>query len=95
MNRLVITPRAAADLEDIASYIANDSPAAAVRMVDRLEEISMLLKDHPHIGTARDDIAKGMRLFPVGNYLILFRSLDHGVDIVRYVHGARQLRGLA
>jgi toxin ParE1/3/4 len=94
MNRLVITPRAAADLEDIASYITSDSPAAAVRMIDRLEEISIPLKD-PRIGTARDDIAKGMRLFPVANYLILFRSLDNGVEIVRYVHGARQSRGLA
>jgi toxin ParE1/3/4 len=64
-------------------------------MVDRLEERSILLKDHPRIGTARDDIAKGMRVFPVGNDLILFRSLDNGVEIVRYVHSARQLRGLA
>jgi toxin ParE1/3/4 len=83
MNRLVITPRAAADLEDIAGCIATDSPAAAMRMVDRLEEISILLKDHPRIGTARDDIAKGMRIFPVGNYLILFRSFDNRVEIVR------------
>jgi toxin ParE1/3/4 len=83
MNRLVITPRAAADLEDIAGCIATDSPAAAMRMVDRLEEISILLKDHPRIGTGRDDIAKGMRIFPVGNYLILFRSFDNRVEIVR------------
>lgn len=95
MNRLVITPLAAADLEDIASYIAKEDPAAALRMIERLEEISILLKDHPHIGVARDDIAKGMRVFPVGNYLILFRVLDKGVQIVRYVHGARELRGLA
>ena len=60
-----------------------------------LEEVSIPLKDHPRIGTARDDIAKGMRVFPVGSDLILFRSLDNGVEIVRYVRGARQLRGLA
>jgi toxin ParE1/3/4 len=95
MNRLVVTPRAAADLEDIGDYIAQADPAAAVRMVTRLEEISILLNDHPRIGTPRDDIAKGLRIFPVGKYLIVFRSLDKGVEIVRYVHGARQLRGLA
>ena len=42
----------------------------------------------------RDDIARGVRSFPVGSYLILFRSLDDGVEIVRYVHGARQQQGL-
>jgi toxin ParE1/3/4 len=94
MNRLVITLRAAADLEEMGDHIALDSPAAAVRMIDRLEEVSLLLSEHPRIGTSRDDIAKGVRAFPVGNYLILFRTLTDGVEVVRYVHGARQGRGL-
>ena len=94
MNRLILTPRAAADLEEIGDYIALDNPAAAVRTIDRLQEISALLRDNPRIGTMRDDIARGVRSFPVGSYLILFRSLDDGVEIVRYVHGARQQQGL-
>jgi toxin ParE1/3/4 len=32
-----------------------------------------------------------LRLFPVGNYLILFRALDDGVEIVRILHGARKI----
>jgi plasmid stabilization system protein ParE len=36
MSRLVVTPHAAADLEDIGDYIALDSPAAAVRTIDHL-----------------------------------------------------------
>jgi toxin ParE1/3/4 len=83
VSRLVVTPRAAADLEDIGDYIALDNPTAAARVVDRLEELSILLADHPRIGTARDDIATGVRAFPIGSYLILFRSLDDGVEIVR------------
>jgi toxin ParE1/3/4 len=95
LNRLLITPRAAADLEEIGDYIALDNPAAAARVIDRLEEVSLLLSERPRIGTSRDDVAKGVRAFPVGNYLILFRTLTDGVEIVRYVHGARQMRGLA
>jgi toxin ParE1/3/4 len=94
VNRLVVTPRAAADLEDIGDHIALDSPAAAARTIDHLEEVSILLSEHPRIGISRDDIAKGVRVFPVGNYLILFRTLADGVEVVRYVHGARQLLGL-
>ena len=94
MNPLVVTPRAAADLEEIGDYIALDSPEAAMRTIERLEEISILLRDNPRVGAMRDDIAKGVRSFSVGSYLILFRSLDDGVEIVRYVHGARQQQGL-
>ena len=93
MNRLVLTPRALADLEDIGDYIAAESPKAAERTIARLEELSKLLRDNPEIGTLREDIAAGVRCFPAGNYLILFRSLDDGVEIVRYVHGARRPGG--
>ena len=94
MNRIIVTPRAAADLESIGDYIAPDNSAAALRTLQRLEEISLLLRDNPRIGANRDDIATGVRTFPVGSYLILFRTLDVGVEIVRYVHGARNLQGL-
>ena len=43
---------------------------------------------------ARDDLATGVRYFPVGNYLILYRDLGDGIEVVRYVHGRRRLPGL-
>jgi len=76
-------------LERIGDDIALYSPAAAERTIARLEEITRLLKDFPRVGTARDNIEKGMRTFPVGNYLILFRALEDGAEIVRYVDGRR------
>lgn len=83
MNRLILTPRAAADLEDIGDYIAFDNPAAAAQTVQRLEEVSNLLRANPRVGATREDIAKGVRSFPVGSHLILFRTTDDGVEIVR------------
>jgi toxin ParE1/3/4 len=44
------------------------------------------------MGRARDDIASGVRHFPVGRYLIFYRVLDDGVEVVRYLHGMRRLR---
>ena len=52
----------------------------------------MALAKTPYLGMARDDIAEGVRHFPVGNYLILYRV--NGVEVVRYVHGKRRLRDL-
>jgi toxin ParE1/3/4 len=48
----------------------------------------------PGIGTARDDdIAPGIRSFPVGNYLILYRMIEGGIEVIRIWHGARGLGG--
>ena len=92
--RLQRTARAEQDLIDIWSYIARDSPHAADRLLDILDTKSLALVRNPFIGMARNDIAEGVRHFPVGNYLILYRVNDDGVEVVRYVHGRRRLLGL-
>jgi toxin ParE1/3/4 len=33
-------------------------------------------------------------MFPVGNYVILYRPIEAGVEIVRVLHGARQWQDL-
>jgi toxin ParE1/3/4 len=93
-SRLRRTARAEEDLIEIWTYIARDSPRAADRLLDRLDRKSMMLAQNPRVGMARDDIAEGVRHFPVGNYLILYRLLKDGVEIVRYAHGRRRLRDL-
>ena len=48
--RLRYTERAAADLEDIQSYIAEHDPAAASAMGRRIKEAIELLSDFPMLG---------------------------------------------
>ena len=67
---------------------------AADRLLDTLEAKTLALTRNPYLGMAREDIAEGVRHFPVGNYLILYRPLGDGVEVVRYVHGRRRLRDL-
>jgi toxin ParE1/3/4 len=81
-------------LIDIWTYIARDNPAAADRLLDLLDQKSQALAHTPQMGKAREDIAAGVRHFPVGRYLILYRDLGDGVEIVRYVHGMRRLHDL-
>jgi toxin ParE1/3/4 len=92
--RLRRTARAEDDLIEIWTYIARDNPPAADRLLDLLDEKSGMLAQNPKLGAARDDIATGVRHFPVGNYLILYRDIGDGVEVVRYVHGMRLLRNL-
>ena len=92
--RLRRTAQVEADLIDIWLYIAHDNPAAADRLLDLLDKKSRALASNPQMGMAREDIAAGVRHFPVGRYLILYRDIADGVEIVRYVHGMRRLEDL-
>lgn len=46
------------------------------------------------MGVSRFDVQPGLRMFPVGNYLILYQEIDGGAEIVRVIHGARQRQEL-
>lgn len=48
----------------------------------------------PETGVAHDDVRPGLRLFPVGRYLVLYRLDGPHVEIVRVIHGARQWQEL-
>ncbi len=86
------TAQAEEDLIDIWLYIAQDDVRAADRLLDEIEEKLLLLGDQSSLGPARPDIAPGLRYFPVRRYLILYREITTGgIEIVRVVHGARDV----
>ncbi len=51
-----------------------------------------MLAEHPGMGTSFDDLAPGLRGFPVGRYVIFYRCRQDGIEIVHVYHGARDLR---
>jgi addiction module RelE/StbE family toxin len=79
---------ALADLDEIFSYIAQDNPAAAARLLARIEQVAAQIAATPYIGeTTRKS---QFRRFPVGNYLIVYEVGDDEV-VIHYVrHGARR-----
>lgn len=79
------------DVEGIGDYIAEHSPKAAARLVNALERRWTLLTLHPFSGAPRDDIAPGIRHLIVGEYLTLYRVGDDAIEIVRVLHGRRNI----
>lgn len=77
------------DLQDVAVYIARDNRTAARNWTANIKEKCRLLGEMRDIGVARDDLRDGLKTFPVGNYMILYRDAESGVEIVRVIHGAR------
>ncbi len=90
----VRTAEAEEDLIGIWIYIAKDNQDAADRLLDRIDEACTRLAQFPNMGTSYEQIRPSLRLFPVGNYLILYRVINTGIEVVRIVHGARQWQSL-
>lgn len=79
------------DLLDIHEYVSSRRPAAAARLLRTIDAKCRLLADEPGLGAQRDHIRKGMRLWTVGTYLVLYRIESTGIEVVRIVHGRRDL----
>ncbi len=94
MPRLLKRPEAENDLEEIWWYIAQDSPKNADSFLDRIQESCLALADFPKMGTSRNELKMGLRSQPVGNYLIFYFPLNDGIDIVRVLHGSRDIENL-
>ncbi|NOV30189.1 type II toxin-antitoxin system RelE/ParE family toxin [Methylomonas sp. ZR1] len=91
MGSVQRTAQSEEDLIEIWLYIAQDNPLAADRVLDDMEQRFIMLADNPQMGRYRPDIAPELRYFISGKYLILYRTLTDGVQIVRVIHGARDL----
>ncbi len=81
------TAKAEADLEDIYLYIAQDNPTAAHKLLSAIDRKANLLAENPLLGQARPEIAAGLRHFPVGRYLLLYREIPDGIELVRVIAG--------
>ena len=83
------------DLDAIYDYIAEDSPAAAEKIIGRLETFCLeTLSAHPYAGIAVSDLQKGLRSFNVDSYRVLYSVPQQFVMIKRIIHGSRDTRNL-
>jgi toxin ParE1/3/4 len=87
-------PQAEQDLIEIYQHISRDNPPAAEKLVRAVNAKCETLARSPMIGRARPELREELRSFPYGAYLILYRIIDDGVEIVRVVHAARNLDDL-
>jgi toxin ParE1/3/4 len=94
MSRLKFTPLARQDLQDIGDYIARDNLSAALTFVHRLEERCLSLSQNPRIGRNCGDISPNLRSATEGDYLIFYRLQPNSIEVVRVVHGSRDINRL-
>jgi toxin ParE1/3/4 len=91
MKRFRLTPEAEKDLDEITDFIAADDPAAAYRLIDGIEAKCQALAEMPGMGRGREELAPDLRSSHVGKYIIFYRSEDEGIEVIRVIHGYRDI----
>jgi toxin ParE1/3/4 len=88
---IVLTPRTNADLGEIWMFIATDNPAQADAFIDLIDEKFQNLSRQPGLGRRREELVARLCSFPVGRYVIFYLQVQDCLQIVRVLHGARDV----
>lgn len=95
-----IRPRARLDVVDLATRIGRDSVTAANRFLDACEATFDFLARSPQIGgiyPTKNPRLVDLRVFRVKgfpNHLAFYLERANAIEIVRVVHGARDLEAI-
>lgn len=95
-RRFVLSTPASKDLDEILAYVLEQSGTErALHVVDRLRNSFLRLAETPDLGHRREDLTDADVLFyPVWSYLVIYRPTSKPLEIVRVLHGARDLPSL-
>ena len=72
-------------------YLAEYDIEDANRTIQAIGRKCLDCAELPGMGRRRDDLALGLRSISHGNYLIFYRLVEDGIQIVRVLHGSRDI----
>lgn len=93
-NKIVYSPIAVDDMDEVFSYISKDNITAAEILLERLNTGISGLAEFPNMGSVLSDeeytlVSGGYRFIVIQPYLIFYRVIDHTIVIHRILHGRR------
>jgi toxin ParE1/3/4 len=92
---VVVTAEAEADIEQIAAYVAEQSPQSSLTLVRELRERCASLLDAPRgypLVPRYEHL--GIRRRPFGRFLIFYRVNQDAIEVIHILHGARDYERL-
>ena len=98
--KIIRREKAKADVTELADYIAIDNLDAAERFIEAAESAFRFLSETPGAGATREYFTRelsGLRMWPIRGFekhLVFYRETPEGLEIVRVIHGARDIPSL-
>lgn len=91
MARVHRTEPAKRDYHSIWSYIAERNVTAADRLLRKIDEKLDAYAEWPGMGRLRTEFGPAIRTFTVGDYVVFYRPVQDGIELLRVIHGMRDL----
>lgn len=94
---VLIKPRAYLDLDELAAWIQQDDPKSALRLLEQAESTFDALAEMPGTGIpyrVRNPRLASLRCSPIRgfpNHLVFYLPIVGGIDVIRVLHGSRDL----
>ncbi len=94
MGQVVWARAAVTNLRKIYAYVAQDSPARAAKLVQRLKEASRPLAYTPRLGRVVPDFRREefRELVTIKPYRIIYTVRGDDCTVVAVIHGRRDLK---
>jgi toxin ParE1/3/4 len=93
--RILRRTEAEQDVLDLWEYIdARSGTDRANAQIWQIERVLIALSNHPGMGRSREELYPNLRSYPTGRYMIFYLALDDGIELVRVLHGSRDIEGI-
>jgi toxin ParE1/3/4 len=60
-------------------------------VIDHIESTLKIIASGPGMGRKVEELAQNLRSFPMGSYLIFYRPIEDGIELIRVLHSARDI----
>ena len=101
MRTVHLSPQADQDIDKQFAYLAEQASLdVALRLLEATQEAFQALVRMPEMGVNRDfhhPALEGLRMWPIKGFqhhLVFYRPTDSGIDVIRVLHAARDIRSL-
>jgi toxin ParE1/3/4 len=95
MPTIRVAAAAEEDLIRIWEYVASERDAeVAGRLVKEITRRFAVLRDHPRAGREHNELLVNLRSFAVKNYVIFYQPFEGGIEILRVLHGSRDIASI-
>ncbi|MBI3839065.1 MAG: type II toxin-antitoxin system RelE/ParE family toxin [Planctomycetia bacterium] len=91
MACIVRTRLARQDLKSISYYLEQESQNRdiALQFLDLILDKCDIYAAAPEMGEACPELGRNVRRFIVGHYVVFYRPMRNGIQLIRVLHGGR------
>ena len=94
MADVTLRPQAFEDLTEIFAYIYQGSPKHAESFADLVQANFERLAKRPRLGRSRPELMPDVRSLTIGRYVIFYLPRVRGIEVVRVLHGSRDIAAM-